>query len=195
MLRRVVNLSLIAALAAAALARAETWVVGEGSEVVFTSKAPMESFDGKTRKVAGRIVCAAEDLAGPLELRIEVDLASLDTGIGMRNTHMRERHLETDTYPLAVFTGESVVAATEPALVPGRPVELTVRGVFELHGVARPRDIAARVTLAEDGTLAVEAGFPVSLADHAIDRPQFLVMKLADEQQVRVRLQARPEGP
>ena len=28
-----------------------------------------------------------------------------DTGIGMRNTHMRENHLETETYPVATFTG------------------------------------------------------------------------------------------
>lgn len=194
MLRRIVILGLIATALAATNGRAETWIVGEGSEVVFTSKAPMESFDGKTDQVSGHIRCPADDLGGELDLRIAVDLASLDTGIGMRNSHMRDRHLETDEYPEAVFTGEAVVATSAPALLPGQAVRLTVRGTFELHGVSRPRDIEATVTLEHDGSLTVATDFAVSLEDHAIDRPQFLVMKLADEQQVRVLVKARPEG-
>jgi polyisoprenoid-binding protein YceI len=169
--------------------------VSEGSEVVFTSKAPMESFDGKTKQVSGHVTCPADDLSGPLDLRIEVDLASLDTGIGMRNTHMRERHLETDEYPLAVFTGTSIVATSAPALSVGQTVSLTVRGAFDLHGVGLPRDLEAAVTLAADGSLTVEVHFVVSLEDHAIDRPGFLMMKLADEQQVHVKLHALPERP
>ena len=180
--------------AAAAETATETWVVGAGSEVVFTSKAPMESFDGKTREVRGHITCTVGDLGGPLDLRIEVDLASLDTGIGLRNSHMRDRHLETDKYPLAVFTGEAVTSASSPALTPGQPVEVQVRGHFDLHGVNRPLEITASVDLAEDGILRVETGFPVKLSDHEIDRPKFLVMKLADEQQVKVILVARPGG-
>ena len=178
----------------ATIVAAETWIVGDGSEVVFSSKAPMESFDGKTKHVRGHITCPAGDLAGPLDLRIEVELASLDTGIGMRNTHMRERHLETDQYPLAVFTGEAVTAASSPVLVPGQTVALTLSGRFELHGITRPLEVSAQVTLATSGELMVESSFPVKLSDHEIDRPQFLVMKLADVQQVRVNLIARPEG-
>ena len=187
-------ITVLALLALSAAATAATWTVSEGSEVVFTSRAPMESFDGKTRQVSGHISCPADDLSGPIELRIEVDLASLDTGIGMRNTHMRERHLETDEFPLAVFTGTSIVATSAPALAAGQTVSLTVRGTFDLHGVSRPRDLAAEVTLAADGALVVDVQFTVSLEDHAIDRPGFLVMKLADEQQVRVKLHALPEG-
>jgi polyisoprenoid-binding protein YceI len=192
-MRRVLLISTLAAGMATAAA-ATTWTIGEGSEVVFTSKAPMESFDGKTKQVSGHITCDPDDLAGPLDLRIAVDLASIDTGIGMRNTHMRERHLETDQFPEAVFTGTSIVATSSPALVAGEVVHLTIRGTFDLHGVAQPRDIEADVTLAGDGSLIVEARFSVSLEDHDIDRPQFLVMKLADEQQVRVSLSARPGG-
>jgi len=153
MLRTITTMLLSLALTAAAAA--QSWTVSEGSEVVFTSKAPMESFDGKTKQVSGHITCPSADLSGPLDLRIEVDLASLDTGIGMRNTHMRERHLETDEYPLAVFTGTSIIATSAPALAVGQTVSLTVRGTFDLHGVSRPRDLEAAVTLAGDGSLTV----------------------------------------
>ena len=191
-MRRTIITMLLATVAATG--SAQTWTVTEGSEVVFTSKAPMESFDGKTKQVSGHITCPTADLSGPLDLRIEVDLAGLDTGIGMRDTHMRERHLETDEFPLAVFTGTSIIATSAPALAVGQTVSLTVRGAFDLHGVSLPRDLEAAVTLAADGSLTMEANFVVSLEDHAIDRPGFLAMKLADEQQVHVRLHALPEG-
>jgi polyisoprenoid-binding protein YceI len=179
----------------AAAASADTWTVTGDSEVVFTSKAPMESFDGRTDQVQGHIAIDPGDLSSPLDLRIAVDLASLDTGIGMRNTHMRERHLETDQYPEAVFTAGEIRTMSLPELTVGEPVVLLVSGQFDLHGVTRPLEIPANVNLAADGTLTVACEFQVKLSDHDIDRPKFLVMKLADEQQVKVTLTARKESP
>jgi polyisoprenoid-binding protein YceI len=192
MTRSIITALLLAVLAATATAG--TWRVGEGSEAVFISKATLESFDGKTRQVRGHLTFDADHLAGPLDMRVEVDLASLDTGIGMRNRHMRERHLETDTFPVAVFTGESIVEAAAPALRPGETVALTVQGQFELHGVTQPLTVSARATLATDGSLTAVAQFVVKLTDHDIDRPGFLLLRLADEQQVEVTLVARPEA-
>ncbi len=173
---------------------AATWSVGPGSEVVFVSRAPMETFEGQTDQVRGRVACDPQRLLAGCDLRLVVDLASLDTGIGLRNRHMRDRHLETDTYPEAVFTATEVLAASAPALMPGVPVEVTVRGELDLHGVVQPREIVATVTRTSGGGLEVVAGFPVKLSDHEIDRPGFLMMKLADEQEVRVELACQPEG-
>lgn len=175
-------------LAMVSLAGAEVWRITDGSEVVFRSEATMESFEGKTDQVSGTVVCDPGDLTAPLQLRVEVDLASLDTGIGLRNQHMRDRHLETDEYPLAVFEADEIVRASTGALIAGQAVEVVVRGSFDLHGVVRPLEVTARVVLTKQGGLEVTTEFPVSLEAHAIDRPQFLVMKLADEQQVRVHL-------
>jgi len=179
------------AMVSAPSAWAATWTVTDGSSVVFTSKAPMESFDGKTDEITGSITIDTDDFSGPLTMQMVVDLASLDTGIGMRNTHMRENHLETEEFPEAVFTGHSIVQTSAPNLAPGQPVELMVRGLFNLHGVEREMDIPATVTLAADGSLTVDAAFEVKLSDHEIKRPKFLVMKLADEQQVKVSLKTR----
>ncbi len=181
--------------ASVTLAGAETWRIADGSEVVFRSEAPMESFEGKTDQVSGTIVCDPGDLSAPAGLRLEVDLASLDTGIGLRNQHMRDRHLETDEYPLAVFEADEIVRASTGVLIDGQAVEVVVRGSFDLHGVTRPLEVTARVVLTNEGGLEVSTEFPVSLEAHAIDRPQFLVMKLADEQQVRVHLLASREEP
>lgn len=163
---------------------------GENS-VVFVSEAPMESFEGRTTRVAGTIVLDPAALGDSLEARLEVDLASLDTGIALRNQHMRENHLETERFPQAVFTGATLVGFPA-SLTPGIPAAGKVVGTFDLHGVARRLEAAAELTLGPDGALAVHATFEVHLADHGISRPKFLVLKLDERQRLTVDLVARP---
>ena len=81
---------------------------GKPNLVRFQSKAALEDFDGKTRKVTGTLVVDPDDLGDSLQVQVEVDLASLDTGISLRNKHMRENHLETEKYPSAVFRGGKI---------------------------------------------------------------------------------------
>ncbi len=187
-------LALLLAAAPAALGARYTVDAGGGSEIVFTSKAPLESFDGRTRQVSGWLEFDPADLRGPLEFAVAVDLASFDTGNRKRNGHMRDNHLETDTYPQAWFRGGTVLEAEPPALAVGGTALVRLRGELDLHGVVRPVECPAALSRAADGTLRIEAAFAVKLSDHAIDRPQFLVLKLNDEQQVAVTLTARPEA-
>jgi polyisoprenoid-binding protein YceI len=187
---------LMAAVVPAALAEAATFVVtpgADGNEVVFESKATLESFKGKTDRVSGSITADLSDLAGPIDVRITVDLASFDTGIGKRNSHMRDNHLETDLYPEAVFTADRIVKTSAPALAAGRTVIVHLAGTMALHGVVRDVEYETELKLAAGNTLLVAAEFTVSLEDHGIKRPKFLVMKLADEQKITVKLEATPE--
>jgi polyisoprenoid-binding protein YceI len=182
---------LLALLAPAPAARAETFVVrpGDPNQVVFASKAPVESFQGKTAQMAGRIDVDPGAVGDSVTVRIEVDLASLDTGIAKRNQHMRENHLETAKYPKAVFTGAAVGGPAGAGLEPGKPMAFAVEGTFALHGVSRRLRTTVEVTLEEPGgkrQLRFKTAFPVSLAAYSISRPQFLFLKLADEQAVRV---------
>lgn len=166
---------------------------GEPNLVRFESKAPLESFDGKTREVSGYVDLEADALADSIDLFIEVDLASLDTGLPLRNQHMRENHLETSRYPKAVFRGGRLSGFAERALQPGTKVKGIVQGVFSLHGVDRTMEVPVEVTRqSEDGIdrLRIKAAFAVKLADHGIARPQFLVLKLDDTQRITVELSA-----
>ena len=185
-------------LAAATAAAAERWVVapGDGTRIVFTSKAPLESFDGQTGQVSGWLEFDPQDLLAQPAFEIAVDLASFDTGNRKRNGHMRDNHLETGTYPRAWLRGGTVVETTAAALAPGGTATVRLACELDLHGVVKPLVCEARLARAADGTVTVEAAFEVKLSDHAIDRPRFLVLKLADEQQVKVALELRPEtGP
>jgi polyisoprenoid-binding protein YceI len=171
--------------AAAATAHYE---ILEGSEISFESKAPLETFHGRTQEVRGWFEADLNDPVGTVQLEVTVDLASFDTGNKKRNGHMRENHFETEQFPEAWFRGGEVTDARAEEGV----TILTLSGELDLHGVRQPVTCDITLEYRTDGTLAMTTEFPVKLSDHAIKRPRFLVMKLADEQKVRIRLKAGP---
>ena len=159
---------------------------GAPNQVVFTSKAATETFQGKTNKMQGRIVVDPANVVDSVTVHIEVDLASLDTGLGKRDQHMRDNHLETKKYPTAVFSGATLRGATGGALSADAPVTFDVEGEFTLHGVTRRLRTTVEVLLKDPKTLEFKTAFIVPLADYHIDRPKFLFLKLGEVQEVEV---------
>ncbi len=185
-----VQLAVLALLAPfAGTAGAATFTVHRGGDtkVVFTSKAPTETFEGRTDFMEGRLALDPAVVGDSVTVHLEVDLASLDTGKKLRNRHMRENHLETSKYPKAIFDGATVLSPAGAKLEPGRTVTFEIEGTFALHGVSRRLRSMAEVTLAAGGaSLTFVATFPVVLSDYSIRRPEFLFLKLAELQQLRV---------
>ena len=183
-------------LAAVTPTRADEYVVvpGKPNLVRFESHAPLESFDGKTNQVKGTLVLSPGAIGDSIEVNLEVDLASFDTGIEIRNKHMRENHLETAKHPHAVFRGGSVRKLSAPRLEPGTKVTFEIAGVLDLHGVQKPLVAAVELMAAsadQGAELHVITRFDVKLSDFGIPRPKFLVMKLDEVQNVTVDLVAR----
>lgn len=89
--------------------------------VSFTSDAPIELIVGKTNKIKGKItVDDSLDLSKPFNATFDVDLASIDTGIPLRNEHMRDNFLETAKYPKASFVLKMPAGQTK--LVDKKPI-------------------------------------------------------------------------
>jgi len=154
------------------------------NHVSFTSIAPLEEIVGKTSIVTGYV--SLPDGASPAKGEVHVDLASLDTGLSLRNKHMRENHLETDKYPEAVFQLESLTIPSG-SLSQGVRTAVEARGTLQMHGQSKQVAPVTWLTLSGDD-LTIEADFTVSLADFNITRPEFLIMKLADEQKISAKL-------
>lgn len=199
----IVRLFLALALAglAAVPAAGETFEIAPGGKtqlVRFDSKAPAESFSGTTRSVRGTVCFDPSAIGDSLDAWVEVDLDSLDTGIGLRNQHMRENHLHTDRFPVAAFRGGRVTKPSRTALAPGETATLDLSGDFSLHGVTRPITVPVVLTreAGEPAALRLATKFKVKLSDYQIPRPQFLVMKLDEVQSITfdVRAVRRPEA-
>ena len=187
------SLSLLVALHSASAQLMFKIVPGRnGNQVQFKSDAPMETVVGTTHTMTGFVeLNPASDGAGARG-EVHVDLTSLKTGIELRDRHMRENHLETDTYPEVVFILSSIALPAD-GLQEGTRTPVTVRGSLKLHGVEREIQPETHVTYSTTGSgssLRVESNFVVSLQDYQIKRPQFLVMRLADEQRMTVEFTA-----
>lgn len=179
-------------LAFAPPARAEHYEIrgGDANLVKFESKAPVETFEGKTHAVTGALDLDPAALGDSLDLTVTVQMATLDTGIALRNRDMRENHLHTAKYPTATFHAGRILEGGKIALPANETKRVTLAGALTIHGVTK--DVQLPVDLTYDGMASVQIAceFPVALADYAIPRPQFLVMKLGEVQKVSVALAA-----
>jgi polyisoprenoid-binding protein YceI len=125
-------------------------------EVMFHSKTPVSSIDGKTQSMSGS--------ADGDTVTLRVPLDSVDTGIGLRNGHMRD-YLEATTWPAAELkVGRALLKEGAQQQGPG---------TFTVHGVSREVKVTFDVTKTTDG-LKVKGGFPINLKDYGIKIPTYL---------------------
>ena len=161
------------------------------NRVVFISRAAIEEFEGVTDRIDGYVLLDGGDVrAGDdfedTELYFEVDLASLDTGIGLRNRHMRDNYLEVGDHPFATFDGQVPRIAAE-----GSGYRVESPGTFAVHGVEQPRNLGCGLTPDGDGWW-VACDFVVNLSDHDIEIPRIMFLKLAEDIRVELRFRLRP---
>jgi polyisoprenoid-binding protein YceI len=148
--------------------------------VQFRTTAPMEDIIGTTNQVTGSLRADPKNLTGPAtSARLEVNLTAFKTGIETRDGHVAKA-LGADKAPIAVFTLDTIKSASATALEPNVPVDVVGEGTFELKGVKKKIDVAARVTSVPKGGpfsqmrpgnfVRLTAQFDVKLADFGVDR-------------------------
>ncbi len=126
---------------------------------------------------AGRLVSEAEGGAPRLHGSIRVDLGALQTGISMRDRHIKSaEYLDVEKYPLAEFRLDSLVAASPSGAPPRLPKDGTAPswtglacGELTFHGILRPvRVPVALWWLASPGGdgLRVVGDFTIAFADY-----------------------------
>jgi polyisoprenoid-binding protein YceI len=162
--------------AASTTVSAQSYMTEDGY-VEFKSSAPLLTFKGISNHLTGLI-----DLDKNL-VDFYVDLTTLDTGINLRNRHMRDSYLETDKYPFAEFTG-TITSGFDYESEGEQAV--TVQGDFTIHGVTKEMTITGTLKRVTDG-LELNASWKVLLEDHNINKPRVVFYELADEQEVTIK--------
>ncbi len=168
----------------------------------FESKAPLENIVGTTSAITGWVSFDPADLSNNYAAEITVDLATLKTGIDMRDGHLRsDKYLDTDKYPKATLKITKIDLAGRNTIKPGETTAIKASGLFTIHGVTKPVDITAKVGYFPENKelgpmgypgemLNVDGSFVVKLADFNIQRPQLLILKLSEEVTVSVNFTA-----
>jgi len=103
-------------------------------------------------------------------LKITVPLAGLQTGIGLRDKHMREKYLQVDKYPDAVlelpWSGVKLPAD-------GQTADGTAPGKMTIHG--KTKDVQVKYRILRTGNrYQVTGHVPVNVKDYDIEVPSYL---------------------
>jgi polyisoprenoid-binding protein YceI len=150
----------------------------KNGEVTFLSNATLNEFEGKSSSLNGLI-----NLDKNL-LEFFIDLNTLKTGIGLRDSHMRENYFETDKYPFAEFTGK---IAQVLDLNAGKKLPVRALGAFKMHGVEKQIEVAGFLTKLQNGKIELDADFTIKLSDYKISIPSLIFYELAEEQKVTIK--------
>jgi len=118
-------------------------------------------------------------------LLIRVPLANLDTGIALRNRHMREKYLEVARFP----TADLRVAKADLAIPSSGEHAGNAAGQFSLHGVTRPTKVAYRAVRTAHGW-HVTGTLHVQMNDHGITIPSYFGVTVQPDVDVQVAFDA-----
>lgn len=145
------------------------------NSVKFISEATFESFEGVTNNIDGYLFYKGDDFLSGSDVYFEVDLRTLDTGIGLRDRQMREDYLQTDKYPMTNYNGKIVYAEK----VSDKEFKVTLDGTIFIHGISKPLKINGNL-FPSDGGYRIKAYFQVLLSDYNIEIPKLMFMKLSN---------------
>jgi len=135
---------------------------------------------GTTNVVTGTFVVATEGVPAGKVTKIQVDLRALQSDSGRRDNAIRERWLESNTYPYAEFV--STNALNLPASYqPGSQVSFNLVGDMTIHGVTKSVEWLVDGTLTGD-TVRGQATTTINMSDFGITAPNIANMIKVEDQ-------------
>lgn len=142
------------------------------------------SFEARTKALSGQVGMAADNTQ-PLDGDLLVDLQTLQTGIGLRDDHLRKRYLEVEKGPAYAQ------ARLRNIRVDKLSGKTPFHAVLMLHGQSKEVTGTADIKPEGDG-YRLNASFPVRVSEFGIPEPTYLGVGVKDEVVVRVNLAASP---
>jgi polyisoprenoid-binding protein YceI len=131
--------------------QSQDWKVAEGYSVKFDGGDPSGEFSG----LKGTIQFDEKNLAAS-QFDVTVDVASINTGNGMKNTHAKsENWFDAEKYPTIGFTSSSITKSA---------VGYEAKGTLEMHGIKK--DFVMPFTFADN---TFSSNFEIVRADFGID--------------------------
>lgn len=106
-----------------------------------------------------------------------VDMTKFETGIGMRDRHMKDTYLEVEKFKTAKLTLKDI--KVPKAVIEGGG-EVKCKGNLDLHGKQQDVDVVMNLEK-KDANLGATSKFTIKLSDFAIAVPKYAGITVADE--------------
>lgn len=117
-----------------------------------------------------------------LTAEITFDLDTLDTGISLRDRHMKEKYLETSKFKSATVKIKDAPVAAEAAAGNG---DFKVPGTLTLKGVEKPVEISLKLETSGEQVKCLSS-FKVALTEFPLEIPKYAGITVANEVEVKV---------
>ncbi len=165
------------------------------NQATFFSTTPLEDVEGIANDATGSVTFDLAGFAETLSGTFEVKVASMKTGIPLRDQHLQSANwLDAEEYPAIKFEISSVENVKQIA---DNKLEADVKGSFSLHGVTNPITAKSTVTYLDESEatkkrapgdlLVVKAEFNVKLSDFEVEN-NIIGNKVAEDIEVTVNL-------
>jgi polyisoprenoid-binding protein YceI len=164
------------------------------NQASFFSTTPLEDITGISNDVKGKVTFDVSDIK-TLKGSISIPVASLDTGIELRNEHLlSDNWMDAESYPNITFEIKSVSDVKAEA---DNKLSAKVTGDFTAHGVTK--EVVADVTMtylveseqtkqrASGDLLGVQAKFNVNLSEFDIEN-MIIGQKVAEEIEISINM-------
>jgi polyisoprenoid-binding protein YceI len=139
-------------------------------------------FEAKTTTMSGDMTVGE---GGAVKGTLAVDLMKLDTGISLRDRHLRNNYLEVQKGP------DFAVAKLTNLKLEHLPGKGTLRAMLTLHG--QQREVTGVADVQQNGNgYRVEATFPLQISEFQIPEPTYLGVGVKNEITIRVKLGVTP---
>ncbi len=142
---------------------------------------------GETTDVSGTVVFDSDGSVVADESRIAVQAATLQTDSDRRDGYVRNRTLETDTYPEVVFVTRSFDGLSAPIADVTGSMDFTITGDLTVKDQTREVTWDAMADFAADGTVSGTASVEFTFDDFGMDKPGVRVV-LSVEDTIRLEL-------
>lgn len=150
-----------------------------------TGKPGFLRINGKGAKPSGQFAMDA-NRKKLVSGEVKVALDSFETGLSLRDRHMKEKYLETDKFPEATFKAD---AFDFPS---GRiPASAELKGSLTLHGVTKPVVATLKIKETND-SLEISADFEAVLTDYKIEIPEYAGVTVAEKVKISTTFKADP---
>ena len=184
-----VAVALVAALALALLAPADAVaqvvryrVQPEASELIFFATSRLMNAEGRFTRFQGTVDADPANPTAGGKVSLKIETASIDTGIGMRDRHLRsDDFFDVERFPAITF---------ESTRIEGTGRRLLVTGTLTIKGVAREITVPVDVGVTP-AALVATGELSINRADHGITYDS-MVNPVGNTVRISFAVRARP---
>lgn len=169
----------------------QTYLFSPKSKIGFKARATVLDFKGESTALTGRFELDLSNLDQPGRGALEVRADSLNTKHKKRDRVMRQKHLETEKYPLIRFVIKEAKLETDDP--DQKKADYVLQGELDIHGVRKPIQVVATLDYKRDDKLKINGSIPIKMTDFEIRIPTFaVVLRVKNEVNVYFDLIATP---